>query len=261
MQTGSINEYFDVAQLVLYAFWIFFAGLIIYLRKEDKREGYPLESDRSERAPRVKIQGWPGIPSPKAFALPHGGTVYAPSGIADKRPISAQPIGPWPGAPLEPTGNPLVDAVGPASYAERADVPDTTIDRQPRVVPLRVASDFMVASQDPDPRGMRVIAADGAVAATVVDVWLDRSETVVRYFEIEIPVPSGTRRTLLPITFTRINGERREVKVVSLYSHHFADIPGLASPDQVTLREEDRIAGYYGGGHLYAHPSRAEPLL
>ena len=34
------------AQVVLYAFWIFFAGLILYLRREDKREGYPLESDR-----------------------------------------------------------------------------------------------------------------------------------------------------------------------------------------------------------------------
>ena len=32
--------------LALYAFWIFFAGLIFYLRKEDKREGYPLITER-----------------------------------------------------------------------------------------------------------------------------------------------------------------------------------------------------------------------
>ena len=47
---GAITQYIDVAQILLYAFWIFFAGLIIYLRREDKREGYPLESDRSARA-------------------------------------------------------------------------------------------------------------------------------------------------------------------------------------------------------------------
>ena len=47
MKTGAITGYIDIAQIVLYGFWIFFAGLIIYLRKEDKREGYPLESDRS----------------------------------------------------------------------------------------------------------------------------------------------------------------------------------------------------------------------
>ena len=39
---GSI----DLALIALYAFWIFFAGLIFYLRREDKREGYPLVSDR-----------------------------------------------------------------------------------------------------------------------------------------------------------------------------------------------------------------------
>ena len=49
METGAITGYIDVAQLVLYAFWIFFVGLIFYLRREDKREGYPLVSDRTVR--------------------------------------------------------------------------------------------------------------------------------------------------------------------------------------------------------------------
>ncbi|MEL6185723.1 MAG: photosynthetic reaction center subunit H, partial [Myxococcota bacterium] len=44
-QFGAITEYIDVAQVTLYVFWIFFAGLIIYLRREDTREGYPLEAD------------------------------------------------------------------------------------------------------------------------------------------------------------------------------------------------------------------------
>ncbi len=33
---GAITSYIDVAQVVLYAFWIFFAGLIFYLRREDR---------------------------------------------------------------------------------------------------------------------------------------------------------------------------------------------------------------------------------
>jgi photosynthetic reaction center H subunit len=44
MTTGAITGYIDVAQITLYAFWIFFAGLIYYLLQENKREGYPLES-------------------------------------------------------------------------------------------------------------------------------------------------------------------------------------------------------------------------
>ncbi len=57
MPTGAITQYIDVAQLALYAFWIFFARLIFYLRREDKREGYPLESDRSGSHQRAGLAG------------------------------------------------------------------------------------------------------------------------------------------------------------------------------------------------------------
>ena len=43
MIRGAITSNIDVAQVVLYAFFVFFAGLIFYLRREDRREGYPLE--------------------------------------------------------------------------------------------------------------------------------------------------------------------------------------------------------------------------
>ncbi len=46
-EIGAITGYIDVAQMALYAFWLFFAGLIYYLHREDKREGYPLVSDRA----------------------------------------------------------------------------------------------------------------------------------------------------------------------------------------------------------------------
>ena len=59
MESGAITSYIDVAQVTLYAFWAFFAGLILYLRREDKREGYPLESERSSR---VRVEGFPAMP-------------------------------------------------------------------------------------------------------------------------------------------------------------------------------------------------------
>ena len=56
MGTGAITSYIDVAQVALYSFWVFFAGLIYYLRREDKREGYPLVSDRSDQ---IRVTGFP----------------------------------------------------------------------------------------------------------------------------------------------------------------------------------------------------------
>jgi photosynthetic reaction center H subunit len=35
----------------------------------------------------------------------------------------------------------------------------------------------------------------------------------------------------------------------------------LKNADTITLREEDRISGYFAGGHMYATPQRLGPLL
>ncbi len=51
--------YFDAAQIAVYVFWLFFAGLIWYLRREDKREGYPIDS------PWGANDGWPDPPAEK----------------------------------------------------------------------------------------------------------------------------------------------------------------------------------------------------
>jgi photosynthetic reaction center H subunit len=257
MQAGQITGYIDVAQVTLYAFWVFFALLIIYLRREDKREGYPLETDRPEPMP---VLGFPMMPSPKTFLLAHGGSVTVPR-APDGRPIALAPLAPWPGAPFAPTGNPMLDGVGPASHAERADVPDMTVDGLPAIVPLRVATECSINTEDPDPIGMAVIAADRVRAGTVVDVWIDRTEPQIRYLEVEISADAGGKRVLMPVLMVDIDGRRRRVKVDAIFSHQFADIPSLANPTQVTKLEEDRITGYFAGGILYASPDRAEPLL
>ena len=257
MQTGAITQYIDVAQLALYAFWIFFAGLIYYLHQEDKREGYPLESDRS--SDRVKVQGFPPMPEPKTFLLRNGTTVSAPNGKRDARTVNATASGNWLGAPLEPNGNPMLAGVGPGAYAQRADVPDLTLENTPRIVPLRADSAFGVASQDADPRGLPVFGADGKQGGTVRDVWVDRSEMLFRYLEVAVPVASGSRNVLLPINFSRINS--RNVNVDSILGAHFADVPTTRHPDQVTLLEEEKIMAYYGAGTLYATSGRQEPLI
>jgi photosynthetic reaction center H subunit len=256
MPTGAITGYIDVAQIALYVFWGFFIALIYYLLQENKREGYPLESERSAH---IIVQGWPPIPGPKTFKLHDGRVVSAPNDFKSPQTLNAKPIGNWLGAPIEPVGNPLLAGVGPGSYADRADIPDVNVDGTPRIVPLRTVADFSVALQDTDPRGLPVMGADGNVGGTVTDLWVDKAEMLFRYLEVSVPAPTGNRHVLLPINFTRIGN--KQIQVESILGVHFADVPGTRDPHSVTLLEEEKIVAYYGAGTLYATPSRQEPLV
>jgi photosynthetic reaction center H subunit len=250
MGTGAITQNIDVAQLVLYAFWIFFAGLIYYLVRVNHREGYPMETDNG-----VKVTGWP-IPEPKLYKLAHGGEVSFPNDFKSPQVLAAEPAHRWAGAPLVPTGNPMLDGVGPGAWADRADRPDVTFEGTPKIVPLRAATGYGISKGDTDPRGLPVLGADGVKGGTVVDLWVDEAESLFRYIELEV---AGGRRVLLPINFARI--KRDKVKVGAVLGSQFAAVPGTRQADIVTLLEEEKIMAYYGGGTLYAEPSRAEPLL
>ncbi len=270
------DAYLDVAQVTLYVFWIFFACLIVYLRREDKREGYPLISDTGGGL----VHGFlPHEPEPKTYRLRSGHVAVLPNVGNDRPDVALAPVAPWPGAPYAPTGNPMLDGVGPGSFADREDVPELTMDNIPAIAPLRLTPATSLEARDADPRGMKVIGFDREVGGVVVDVWIDRAETLVRYLEVEVEVPPGTsagpiavgadgvgvastsKRVLLPIPFALINKPPGYVSVHALLGRHFADVPVTAHPDHVTKREEDRIVGYYGGGLLYATPARQEPLL
>jgi photosynthetic reaction center H subunit len=258
MQTGAITSYFDVAQLALYVFWLGFAALIFYLRREDKREGYPLVSDRSRS---ITVKGFPVMPAPKTFLTQHG-PIYAPRSEAPDV-LNAKPAGKWLGAPLDPTGDPMLAAMGPGAYAQRrADIPDYTFDDNlPKIVPLRSVPEFFLAWEDPNVIGMAVFGDDGVQAGTVSDAWVDRSEVVIRYLEVALLAPKGADRVLVPMNFVQIKAKQRQIIVKSILGAQFADVPSLKSSDSITFLEEEKIVGYFGGGTLYARPRRSEPLL
>jgi len=260
MTTPATPVFLDLAAVSLYIFFAFFAGLVYYLIREGRREGFPLVAELPDRLGVATLHGSPEMPAPKVFRLhyPEGATVV--QGVRPERDVDAQlsPDYPYPGTAFVPTGDAMQDGVGPAAYADRADTPDLAFDdNQPKIVPLRAAPGWHIAHEDPDPRGKSVITLDGVVAGTVVDLWVDRSEYILRYVETEIP---GGRRVLVPMflcTFT----DEGTARVISVTAAQFAAAPGIARPEQITLLEEDRISGYFGGGHFYATPERSESYL
>lgn len=266
MQVGAITQYIDVAQVALYAFWVFFAILIFYIRTEDRREGYPLEADQTGKFDK---DPWLFVPAPKTFLLPHGhGKVSFPNAARDnaERPVPGEKIANFPGAPYVPTGsNPMLDSIGPGSWAVRSDTPDMTFHGEVKIVPLRVAKDFSIAEGDVDPRGMRVVGYDLVVAGKIVDAWVDRAEQVLRYLEVETEVGKAPRRILVPINFGVMRSDTRDRErifyVHALRGEQFADVPATKSGTKVTFLEEDKITAYFGSGLLYADPSRQEPIV
>lgn len=254
METGAITQYVDVAQIVLYMFWVFFAGLIYYLVRENHREGYPLDPGRPNGP---QQEGWPPVPDPVSYKTADGHVHLSPDLNRPDGQYNGTPVHAWNGAPLEPVGNPLLAGVGPGAWAARADVPDADLHGQPKIVPLRTAAGHGVARQDVDPRNLPVIGADGAVAGKVVDLWIDRMEMMFRYLEVELP--GSGQHVLLPMTFSRV--KRDGVHVHALLASQFADVPKTKSAEQITLLEEEKITAYYGAGTLYATPDRQEPLL
>jgi photosynthetic reaction center H subunit len=246
LQSGGLVGDFDVAQLMVILFVLFFVGLVLHLRQEDKREGYPLK----DPAGGPDQQGFPPIPSPKTFLLMDGGSTTAPH-LEVERPIAARRFPNVPGSPLIPTGDPLADGVGPASYALRKTTPLIYEVGKIQVLPLRSLPDWGLAYADQDPRGLRVISADNVDVGVVVDLWIDRSVKILRYLEVEVKLAVGTRRSLLPIYYTDIKARKGVVKVSAIRSLQFAEVPRTIAPDTITAREEDQVNAFYAGAKFF----------
>jgi photosynthetic reaction center H subunit len=196
----------------------------------------------------------------KTFHLPHGrGAVTTPTKYREPVRIAAARIDRFGGAPYQPTGDPLVDGVGPAAYAHRAPWPDLDSEGRLRVVPISVDTHFTIAPRDPDPRGMTMLGSDDRVAGIVTDVWIDRSDRVIRYLEVQLA--NGGRQVLVPYMMVDVDRRRGAVKTDSLSAHQFANSPVPAVPGEITRFEEERVMAYFGGGYLYANKQRAEPFI
>ena len=112
--TETFFGQFDLASLALWLFYGFFALLIIYIQRENMREGYPMEDDDGNVAAN---QGLFPVPDDKTFKLAHGrGEVTVPSGQnPERKDIALRKTAAGNGFPFEPTGDPMIDGVGPAS--------------------------------------------------------------------------------------------------------------------------------------------------
>lgn len=239
---------FDLASLAIWLFWIFFAFLIYYLQRENMREGYPLETEDGAPAPN---QGPFPLPSPKTFILPNGrGEVTLPNGAREARELAMTRSAVSDGFPHAPTGDPMVDGIGPAAWAPRRDIPELDGHGHNKIVPMAGAPAFGV-SAGRDPRGLPVQAGDLEVVGRISDMWVDAPEQLVRYLEIHLN--SGAKR-LVPMPMVKIWGDR--VRINSITSDLFEGVPTIASPSQVTMLEEEKISAYYAGGTMYAASKR-----
>jgi photosynthetic reaction center H subunit len=245
----------DIAMLSLYAFFLFFIGLVIYLNRESRREGYPLEDEMTGQVFSPKI--W-DLGRPKVFRLPHGHGAVHPKTARDDWELKAKKTWGSYGSPYVPTGNPLVDGVGPAAYAKRAQRPDLDFEGHPRIVPLRTVEELSVDARDSDPRGYVMYGSDGLAAGVVTEIWIDKSDRLIRYLETELP---NGKHVMVPMTMVLVKARKAAVQTDSIAAGQFADAPVTSKPTTVTLDEEERIVAYFGGGYLYSSPERQEPIL
>lgn len=241
---------FDLASLAIWGFWIFFAGLIFYLQTENMREGYPLEMEDGSESPN---QGPFPVPKAKTFKLVDGSEVTVPSAENEakhrREGLALEKVAVSEGFPQVPTGDPMADGVGPASWAPRADEPERNAHGDAKIKPMGDGDAFFI-SAGRDPRGMPVLSKDDQVVAHVSDMWIDEAEQEVRYLELELEPEHGQGKRLVPMPLAKV--QPRWVMVKSLHSSRFAGVPQTRVPNEITKLEEEKVSAWYAGGTLYS---------
>jgi len=268
MNAAYIVGTFDAAELAFLLFFGFFIALVFYLNKESRREGYPLEDEATGKIhPGSLFDG-----DKKVFPLPNGRGTYVPEDVArDDINVPAVQAFNAAGAPFVPTGDAMADGMGPAAWANRAKYPDLTFDGRPRIVPIAQSHELVVSPNDPQLIGWPVVAADGATAGKVSDIWVDQAEHIIRYLEVE--TTSG-KKVLAPMAVAVVHGnsligallpiiqdEAKFVEIDAITAAQFENVPALDTAGVITRYEEDRIQAYFGGGYMYATPERSEAWI
>lgn len=269
MNATYIAGTFDVAELAFLLFFGFFLALVFYLNKESRREGYPLEDEVTGKVEQSSslFDG-----AKKSFQLPNGRGAYVPEDVprddVNVAGVQAFHAG---GAPWVPSGDPMTDGMGPAAFANRAKYPDLTFDGRPRIVPIADSHEMIVSPQDPQLIGWPVMAADKKIVGKVTDIWVDQSEHIIRYLEVEtttgkkvlapmfVAVVHGN--SLLDALLPIIEDKPKFVEIDAITADQFERVPALETAGIITRYEEDRVQAYFGGGYLYATPERSEAWI
>lgn len=246
MLPGALTSHLDATQILVALFFLFFAGLVYYLRREDKREGYPLW-DISPR--NVPIEGFPPVPPTKVYTLIEGGTTTMPHRFEPSA-MRVIPAEPGFGSPLIPIGDAMFAEVGPGAYPMRKAEPLLS-EGTPQVQPMRIAQGWDVMQGEADPRGMRVLDAGKTEVGTVVDLWVDRGVKILRYLEVKLDGDPATAHVMVPLFRTDVRTKRRVVKIDAMLAGHVRQAPRLANPDVITAREEDQVNAYFSAAHMY----------
>jgi photosynthetic reaction center H subunit len=247
MAPGSITDHIDLTESALVIFFLGFFATVWYLRRLDKREGYPMKASPFDDKP---LLGYPVPPDPVTYKMHEGGETVAPHLDRDP-PSAAIPLYRFDGTPLTPTGNPLLSCLGPGAWVLRRDEPMRTEKGEVMLKPLRELEEWSVARTDADPRGMTVFDRGWREIGTVYDIWVDRSIKILRLLEVELKPGLGPARVLVPIFHTHIREREREVRVTALDSRQFADVPLPARDGELTAREDDRLNAYYAAGWFH----------
>jgi len=197
----------------------------------------------------------PGIfptPKDKTFHLRDGrGEITVPSGQnPDRADLALAQSSVSAGSPYVPTGDAMVDGVGPASWAPRSDHPELDAHGHVKIKPMTSLEDFSV-SAGRDPRCLPVMGGDGEVIGRCVDMWVDVPEQMVRYLTVDLNPEGSGKHRLIPMNMAKIKHDH--VMVGSLSADRWDGIPQAKSADQITLLEEEKVMAWFGGGAMYAH--------
>jgi photosynthetic reaction center H subunit len=253
---GQISNQLDIPTLAFWVFVLFFVGLVCWIQRESKREGYPL---RASPFTDELMDGFPPPPEePRSYILNEGGTTQAPH-YFEQPPTQARPMHRFDGTPFYPLGNPLLAGIGPGSWVMKRDEPAVNERGELVLQPLRLLPAWSIQKLDADPRGMAVFDWRWNEIGVVTDVWIDRDTKIILLLDVELRNGLNAGRALVPIYHTDIREKSRRVRVPSLWAHQFADVPMPARPDMITGREEERLNAYYSAGFFYRRDALTFP--
>ena len=239
----NLTQHIDLPQILFWAFALAFVYLCYELRKNDKREGYPMKASPFSKR---HLEGFPLRDEPQTYLLNEGGETQAPHNYPQAQ-TSSRPLYPFDGTPLVPVGNPLLAGIGPGAWVMRNAAPMRVENGDLLLQPMRLLPEWTIGKADADPRGMRVFDWRWNEVGVVRDMWIDQGIKIIRFLEVE--VAAGIR--LVPIYHTAINEKAREVRVTALSAFQFDEIPRQANPDVLDAREDERLNAYFAAGNFF----------